>query len=443
MINSSIEVDIDRSEPGLMWFINQIGSSEHIYRQAQVKKIHNHLLRQHKVLERESNQYNFKGKVFKPAAILLQGMKTVVAFHTAFLVGNPVSITGTPNAVGLMNRYYRKGLYAKVDWKILNDIITYGNAFEYVYLDENGVIKSKVFRNTDAYPIYDDNYEYRYFVEYWKNKADGNRHYVIYYPDHVDTYVNYKLIDSKPNLTGLPIHYVAMDKSLYDQFGDSMLLDLIPIQDKVEGLLSKLDDAVTTLSLNPIGVLSGAKIGEQDMIDSNIAGAVLNLEEGGEFNYANAEMDYNCIKYELDQLYQQFNLVAAIPSSMLGQSNIANVSENTTSIIYQLTENKGKQNMNSLLEGFYQRWQLMRKLMKINGDVMTDDDFESLDVSFNTNKPVDTKNNMENMQIQAELGAISKRTIMEQSPYTTDTAQELERLQAENGVSDVFADDEE
>lgn len=419
-------------EPGLSYFKSCITSNEHTYRQGKVTAIHNHLQRQHDVLNRLTNTYNFKGKQFVPAAIILQGMKTVINFHVAYLVGNPVSLTGSPDAVKLMNKYYRKGIYSKTDWNILYDLVTYGNAFEYVYIEDK-VIKSKVFRNKDSYPIYDENCNYRYFVEYWKNKTNGVEYYNIYYPTHIDSYVNNRLVSSKINLTGLPIHYTAMDRAEYDHFGDSMVLDLIPIMDKIEALLSKLDDAITTLSLNPIGVITGNKLTENDMIDSNVAGAVFCLEDGGDFKYANAVMDYNCIKYELDQLYQQFNMVAAIPSSIIGQSNIANVSESTTSIIYQLTENRGKQNMNALIDGYRQRWEYMRKLMDYNHDPISEEDFETLNVSFNINKPVDTKNNMENMKLQFEMGAISKRTIMEMSPYTTDSAQEMQRL-AEEGA---------
>lgn len=422
----------ENAEPGLSYFRDEIGNTEHTYRMGKVNSIQKHLLRHHSVLGRASEVYTFKNKIFRPAAIVLQGLKTVTNFHVAYLVGNPVSITGTPEVVEKFNSIYRKGLYQKTDWQILNELVTYGNAFEYVYLDPDGTIKSKVIRNKDAYPIYDENFQYRYFVEYWKNRAYGDEHFVIYYPTHVDEYVNGKIISSNPNFTGLPIHYVAINKSEYDQFGDSMLLDLIPVMDKIEALLSKLDDAITNLSLNPIAVVKGARIEERDMIDSNITGAVLNLEEDGSFEYANAEMDYNCIKFELDQLYQQFNMIAAIPSSIIGQSNIANVSENTTSIIYQLTENRGKENINALLDGFNQRWKYMRKLMKLNGVSVSDEDFDSLNVSFNVNKPVDTKNDMENMKMQYEMGAISKRTIMEKSPYTTDSAQELQRLAEEN-----------
>lgn len=429
----------ETNEPSLAWFINEIEQPEHSFRQRNVKTIINHLHRRHSVLERLKHTYTFKNGKFVPAAIILQGLKTVLNFHVAYLVGNPVSITGTEKAVEHFNQIYRKGIYSKTDWKILYDLMTFGDAFEYVFYDaKTDTIKSKVFRNGDSYPIYNEFGEYAYFVEHWKDKR-GNKHYTIYFPDHIDTYTNYRLVDSKPNATGLPIHYVGMERAIYDQFGDSLVLDLIPIMDKIEHLLSKEDDAVTTLSLNPILSIQGQKVGEKEMQDSNIAGSVLHLDDGQKAEWVNAVMDYNVIKHELDNLYQQFNMVAAIPSSIIGQSNISNVSESTTNIIYQLTENRGKQNMNALIDGFKQRWQYMRLL----SDPISDDDFESLNVVFNINKPVDTKNNMENMQIQYNMGAISKKTVMEQSPYTTDSAQEIQRLkeeQAESGEEETEQD---
>ena len=431
-------VNVENNEPSFTWFRDEIKQAEHEYRQVQVRKILNHLHRRHQVLERQKHTFMFKNGTFTPASIVLQGMKTVINFHTAYLVGNPVSLTGTQTAVEQYNKIYQKGLYTRTDWKVLNDLITFGDAFEFVYYDRwTDTIKSKVFRNSDSYPIYNEYGEYSYFVENWKDR-NGNQHYTIYFPDHIDTYVNYQFVESAPNATGLPIHYVNMERGLYDQFGDSMVLDLIPIMDKIEYLLSKEDDAVTTLSLNLILSIQGQKVSEKEMVDSNISGAVLHLDDGQKAEYVNAEMDYSVIKHELDQLYQQFNMVAAIPSSIIGQSNIANVSENTTSIIYQLTENKGKQNMNALIDGFRKRWEHMRKL----SEPIADDDFDSLNVVFNINKPTDTKNNMENMKLQFDMGAISKRTIMEQSPFTTNAAQEIQRLEDEGStVDEPVADD--
>ena len=329
--------ELNRSEPSLSWFKDEIKQSEHVYRQAQVRKIIDHLHRRHKVLEREKNTFIFKNGKFVPAAIVLQGLKTVINFHVAYLVGNPVSLTGTQTAVEHFNKIYSKGLYSKTDWKILYDLMTFGDAFEYVFYDaKTDTIKSKVFRNGDSYPIYNEFGEYAYFVEHWKDKR-GNKHYTIYFPDHIDTYINYRKVSTAPNVTGLPIHYVGMERGIYDQFGDSMILDLIPIMDKIEYLLSKEDDAVTTLSLNPILSIQGQRVSEKEMLDSNIAGAVLHLDDGQKAEYVNAEMDYNVIKHELDHLYEQFNMVAAIPSSIIGQSNFANISENTVSYIYQLS----------------------------------------------------------------------------------------------------------
>lgn len=423
----------NQKDPSIKWFIDQIGQPEHECRQRDVKQVIKHLHRFHDVKKRQLHTYTYKGKKFVPTVIILQDLKTIINFHTAYLVGNPVSITGTSEAVETINTIYRKGMYSKTDWMILADLLTYGNAFEYVYYDpKDKTIKSKIFRNADSYPIYNEHGEYAYFVESWKDSR-GDNHYTIYFPDHIDTYINYRLVDSSRNPTGLPIHYVSMERAMHDQFGEPMALDLIPILDKIEHLLSKEDDAVTILSLNPIFTIQGQNISEGEMLDSNVSGHTLHLEEGQKAEYVTAMMDYNVIKHELDQLYQHFNVIAAVPSSILGQSNVSNVSESTTSIIYQLTENRGKQNMNALLEGFRQRWKYMRKL----SDPMTDYDFDSLNVVFNITKPVDTKQNMENMKMQYDMGAISKRTIIEQSPYTTDSAQELERLKEEGkDVSD-------
>ena len=74
--------------------------------------------------------------------------------------------------------------------------------------------------------------------------------------------------------------------------------------------------------------------------------------------------------------------------------------------------------------------------MAANGDTLTDDDFDSVDVSFNINEPVDALNNMKIMEMQYNMGAISKRTIIERSGFTADSAQEIQRL-ADEGM-DIF-----
>ena len=220
-----------------------------------------------------------------------------------------------------------------------------------------------------------------------------------------------------------------MVPSAYTQFGEPFINDLIPIIDQVENLLSKLDDAVTTLSLNPMGVLTGISTVDE-MIDSNMVGACVQLAEG-DFKYATVTMDHANIKQELDSLLMQFYGIACVPASVLGQSNVANVSEVSLSMLFNSTDNVARQNMFALKEGFAVRWEYMRKLLALQGTPIKDELFDTLDCSFNVNRPVDTESAMKEMLWQRNMGAISKQTIIENSKHTPNTALELERIKAE------------
>lgn len=413
----------------LMWFQDEIRKSEHEWRINHVADINSYLNREHKVLLRPD--FEFKEKTFHTAKIVLQTLKTIVNFHTSYTSGNPVSLTGDKELVDLMNKVYNNGQFAMRDYKITKDLITYGNAFEYIYLDKDNKIKSKVFNNLDSYPLYDENMRYYAFVEYWKDATDGGtEHYTVYYPDKVETYVDRKLIDTSSNLTGLPIHYRRIDNSEYDFFGEPFVDDLILIMNEIEELLSRLSDAVETLSLNPIAYTSGGQW--KNPISSNMVGACINFEEGGEFKYASAEMDYSNIKLLLDSLLQQFYGIACVPSSVLGQSNVANVSEVSLSMLFNSTDNVMRETAFSLKEGFKVRWEYIHKLMEQYQNVkVTDEVFDSLDCTFNVNRPVDTQSAMEEMKMQRDMGAISIQTVIENSKHTSNTALELDRLAEE------------
>lgn len=406
------------------WFESEIKKNKYTDRISRINTIDEYLRREHKVLSRPN--FEFKEKTFETAKIILQTLKSIIKFHSSYIVGNPVSITGDKEFVAYLNSVYKKGNFNKIDLSIAKDLISFGDAFEYLYLDEDNNIQSKVIRNKDSYPLYDSMGKYYSFVEYWKDSETRTDMYVVYYPDKVEIYENHKLIDSKINLTGLPIWYSAMEKSKYDKFGDCFPLDLIPMMDTIENLLSKLDDAVTTLSLNPLGVVSGQRI--DSSIPNNIAGTILNLDEGAEFKYANATMDRNSVKLELDYIIQQFFSVACVPSSILGQSNVANVSETSITMLFQQTDNFARMYIMSLLEGFKTRLKYIRKLMEYQGKTISEEIFDSIDFEFNVARPVDTKADFENMKIQFDAGALSRRTFIDKSKYTTNTPLELERL---------------
>lgn len=413
------------------WFMDEIRKPEHIARIGEVFKIREYLLRKHDILNR--HDIEFKEGTFSTSKMLFNTIKSIVEAHASYVIGRQVSISGEPDIVSDFNRIYRKGRYPKVDYELAADLYKYGNAFEYVYLDGD-TIRSHVIANEDAYPVYDEHYNYTHFIEHWKDNETYTDHYVVYYPDKVETYHNHDLIETKANLTGLPIHYISLDKT--DIFGDGLVADLIPIMDSIEYLMSMLDDAAICLSLNPIGVVQGKRIDSK--IPKDVVGAILNLEDKSEsdFKWAASTLDSDSVKLLLDNLIQQFYAVACIPASMYGQSNISNVSEVSLKYLFSQTDNKARKTIQSLMDGMFLRFEYFRKLQKLRSvrKEYSDEEFDSLNINFNLSRPVDTNSLMSDLKMQQEMGAISKQTVIEKSPYTNDVSLELDRIEKENAA---------
>ena len=133
-------------------------------------------------------------------------------------------------------------------------------------------------------------------------------YYNVYEPDTVTEYSDeggtMQELAQYRNLSGLPIHYTSGVQADYSCYGRGIASALIPIVDELESLLSKASDAVTTLSLNPLAVATGQRIDAK--IDRDLVGACVNLEEGGNFGFASASIDYNTVKLLIEQLCCRF-----------------------------------------------------------------------------------------------------------------------------------------
>ena len=74
------------------------------------------------------------------------------------------------------------------------------------------------------------------------------------------------------------------------------------------------------------------------------------------------------------------------------------------------------------------RFEYIRKLLALDKVNFTDDIFDGLDVTFTFNRPIDTNSLMNELKTQYDMGAISKQTVIDKSPYTTNTALEMQRI---------------
>lgn len=403
------------------WFEEEISNPYHTNRLSRVMKYKNYLDGRHSILGR--NNFQYKGEEFNTSKMILQTAKTICNFHTTYLMGNPLSLEGTDNKVRTYEGIYRKGRYKKIDYKIYDDLIKYGDAFEYVYFDNE--IKSKVIDTLDSYPIIDTNGDYIGFIEHYQDSITGIEKYVIYDVDKVTTYFNdgnRENVTKTINISGLPIHYTT--NSVNGMFGDSVLGDIIPILDKIEYLLNKMDDSISTMSLNPIPYITGQRL--DTPLDADVTGYLLNLEDGTEFKYAVANLDSESIKVLYNALLNHLWIVARVPSVVMGQSNVANVSEVSLKLLYTLSGNMAKENSVYLEDGILDRIDAIDRLLAIKGITFSEDEY--IGISFNYNRPMDESEYIDMLSKQYNDGALSIETYLGKSPLTSSVVEELGRL---------------
>lgn len=407
------------------WFVEEVEKGYHTNRIAEVHSNKNYLEGQHKVLLREDAEY--KGKKLITRKTIINYAKTVLNFHSTYLLGKPVSLSGDEEITKTFNEIYKLGLYNTVDYQILDRVNKYGDAYEVVYVD-NGVIKSKVFDSADSYPVYDDMGNYIAFIEHWTDVFSSISYYNVYYPTYVEYWSNEGgseiLLDTKINVCGLPIHYHNFSETDYN-FGESILNDIRPLLDELEDIISKLGDAVFVNTLNPLPVAIGQRI--ESTIPADATGYVLNLDNG-DFKVVSTQMDYNTIKLYLDNVKQFLNDIACIPSALGSSTNIANISEISLKMLFHMASIKAMETEKWLNIGMQERFKKFKSILNMQG-IKVDGDVE---VEYNISIPVATDEVVQNLKVMKDMGAISVDTIMEKSGIVNDVSAEKNRLLGDN-----------
>lgn len=144
----------------------------------------------------------------------------------------------------------------------------------------------------------------------------------------------------------------------------------------------------------------------------------------------------------LDSYLKNLYSIAGIPSIIFSSENASNLSETSLKMLFSQTENMARQMMYCLKDGMYKRTAYIRSLLKTQGILLQDEDSDSIDFTFSPLRPVDNKNLLEELKIQYEMGAISKKTILDLSPHTTDSNMEISRIEEEQSASPTNTKDE-
>lgn len=412
------------------WFEQEVNRPYHAKRITDAINKVFYLKGMHKVKNREDAVY--KGRELITRKTIINYAKTVIDFHNTYLVGKPITLTGNESTVKTFREVYKLGLYDTVDFNVIDHVNKFGDAYEVVYID-NGVIKSKILNNADCYPVYSDLGEYLAFIEYWTDCYSSISYYNVYYPNYVERWTNeggdMHMYDSNINVCGLPIHY-HNNNDEDDLYGQSLLDDIMPLLDELEDVYSKLGDAIYVNTLNPLPVSTGVRL--ESAIPADATGYVLNMENGGDFKMVATTMDYNNIKFYIDSLRTMINEVACIPA-VLSNTEVSNISEMSMKMLFHLAGIKATTNEKWMTKGLQERFDKWRMLLGMQGINASGE----VEVVFNLSMPVDGDELYSNLEKMKAMGAISVRTIMENSDLIKDADVELKRIEGEGSPSEV------
>lgn len=418
------------------WFVAEVKSSKQRTRISEVQRYMEYLNGSHSVFNREDGK--FKNKTFVTRKILMQNIKTIVNFHTSYLVGEPVIITGEDNRVSQYKKIYNSANYDFIDFQLVDKVNKFGDAYEYIFFDGTKV-QSKVIDPIEGYPVYGDDGEYLAFIQFYV--VADTHYYVVYYPNRVEEWSNHggslERREITANLSGLPIHYHNLN-DMTPFFGESMLTDMIPLLDELEDVMSKFGDAIGTWALNPIPVVSGQRI--ESAIPASAMGYILNLEDGSTFDVPTTTLDTESIELYIKNLKQALLEVSNTPSILFSQQSISNISETSIKIMYQLAHMRALMTERFYRLGLYKRFDAFDSILEKQGVVFTDEDY--YEIEFDYGMPQNTSEVLENLQKQQSMGAISTETIIEHSPLTPNVKLEQERIEREGTQVDEEVDEE-
>lgn len=406
------------------WFVEECEDGYHLQRVANVTANKYYLNGQHAILNRDNAVY--KGKVLETKKTVLNYAKTILKFHADYLLGNAVTLTGDEITVDLFNEIYAKGDYESIDYNILDRVNKFGDAYEIVYYD-NGEIKSKLLDSADCYPVHDDFGNYLALIETWTNARSNITYWNVHYDGYTEMYDN---DGAQMNMratmmnNGLPIHYHNTNDMDY-LYGQDLLRDMKPVLDCIEDTISKLGDSIYIHSLNPLMVSAGQRI--ENTMDADAVGYCLNLEMGSDVKMLTTEMDYNTIKLYLDNLKTFLTDTAMFPSVLANNTNVANVSEVSISLLFKLAEAMAKNNMKWLNIGFKERFRQFNRILSLVGVT----NLGEVKVDYNLSTPVASNELVDNLVQLKNVGLISSETAMEKAPYIKDVEVELSRVKRE------------
>lgn len=391
------------------------------------------------------NVYKIKigGRWVNTTKIKLNFASILLDYTVSFLLKNPVTlICDDSKTLKEIQNVYKKAKMKREDSKIYKEMKVSGQVFQYLYFDEEDQIKSKVLLSECSYPVITDTGEYVAFIYHYMTER-YIEYYTIYYPDRVEEWNSIdgkvKLISTSVNYSGLPIPFrIPKQVNIYE--GKSDVEDWKVLIDNMEKLTSKYQDALYKF-ITGIPVTTGTKLSitkdGQGAIDPDVVGYALQLEEGSTFDFKQNKTDYNSMKLLYETLFNDLLIASCVPAVSMNAQDVSNLSETSIRMMYQLIILKAGMDSLYLQDGFYIRWEQIKKMLA-HKNIYVDGDVEC---EFTMEIPQNAEEVINNLKTLREINGISFDSMIAKSPYTTDKTEEKGKIEEENNKDNINLDD--
>ena len=386
-------------------------------------------------LQRKYDYYNGKQRILnktysdpsKPCnRVVTNYCRSIVSNFAGFNLGIPATYQVDDN----VQYFLRYNDYIQKDTELLTQGLTFGVAYELLYIDSDGETRFENISPLYGFDIYssdlsDDDMSafVRIYTEDNVDITQSNTYMVVVYTkDKITTYKTVGEFGSLEFVSEVPHSFGQVPVVAFNlnPEREGIFEQIIPLQDSYNEVLSAQLDELGML-VDSFLVLKGVSAEKEDIQDMK-TNRVLLMDADSSAEFLVKNVNNSQIIEILTEIKKRIIEISTCPD--FSAENFATTSG--IALQYRLTgfRNTSLAFMSQLEKALRRRIELFGWIEQIKGDKVTD-----FKITFTNNLPTNT---LEIAQIVNQLrGLVSDETLLSQIPFVDDAEEELKKAQAE------------
>jgi SPP1 family phage portal protein len=113
------------------------------------------------------------------------------------------------------------------------------------------------------------------------------------------------------------------------------------------------------------------------------------------------------------------------------------LSEISLKLLFSVANFKAMMTERYVRQGLEDRLNKFRQLLELQSKRFSDDQWDSVSITFQYAMPQSEKDIIDNMKTLREIGAISLESVLRHNPYVSDVASEVDKINGESNKPDL------